>query len=201
MITHVKSVVGGDHRVSMNHEAFGQRSSPENRSVVSVDAEQGVQHLILIRLVSDMAHCFEDSPSGNDSLLGHRTEFRIGDKLSLERTFDELVVRLRIVVRSVVRMTPVVDAVWNRLNELSFTNDRNPSRPQNSQHFRVGDQVGSRFRYENFIGQVFAEMDRRERPDVSRDSNCQQLSFFSGCPHRFHGGSVVRLEVDSAAIL
>ena len=75
MIAEIKGIVGRNHCVSMNHESFGQWTSPENGSVVSVDAEQGVQHCILIRFVSDMPHRFENPPARDDRLLWHRLNF------------------------------------------------------------------------------------------------------------------------------
>ena len=39
MICHVQSVVRGDHRIAVQHEAFGQRTMPQDRAVVAVDAQ------------------------------------------------------------------------------------------------------------------------------------------------------------------
>lgn len=91
---------------------------------------QGVQHRVLIRLVGDVSHGLIDPPARDDGLLGHGAELGIGDELSSEVTAHELVVRLGIVIRSVIRMRPFVDSVGNRFHQLTLANESRRTRPQ-----------------------------------------------------------------------
>ena len=65
-----------------------QLPPPQDRAVVGVDAQQRIQHLVLIRLVGDVPHRLEDAAAGDDRLLGHRAELRHADELRPELAPD-----------------------------------------------------------------------------------------------------------------
>ena len=65
-----------------------------------------------------MSKGLEDAASRGDGYLWHRDIPGIGEELGQVRRLGLLVGRLGIVVRSVIGMSPFVDALWHRLDEL-----------------------------------------------------------------------------------
>ncbi len=63
------------------------------------------------------------APPGGDRHLGHRAEKRLGQELGQIGRPRELVGRLRVVVRAVVRMAPTVDALGQGLDDLAAAHD------------------------------------------------------------------------------
>ena len=78
VIGQVESVGRGDHRVAMDHEALGQRSFPQNRTVVGIGADQRVQHRVLVCLVRNVSEGSKDPAAGRYGDFGHGAELRIG---------------------------------------------------------------------------------------------------------------------------
>jgi hypothetical protein len=50
VVGQVEGIGGGDHRIAVEHEARVQRPCPKDCAVVTVDAHQGVQHGVLVRV-------------------------------------------------------------------------------------------------------------------------------------------------------
>ncbi len=129
VIAQIQRIVGRDHGVAMQHETGRQRSLPQNRSVVGIDAQQRVQHFVLICFVGDVPHRLVNASAGDHRLFRHRAEFRIADELRAETSTHQLVIGLWVVVGTVIRMRPIVDAVGNRFGDRLLANDRDASRP------------------------------------------------------------------------
>ena len=96
----------------------GSGALPEDRAVVAVDAQQRVEHRVLVRLVGDVAERPEHPAAGRHRDLGHGTELRLGQELRQVRRPGQLVGRLRVVVGAVVGVAPGVDPLGGRLDDL-----------------------------------------------------------------------------------
>ena len=129
VVGQVEDLRRGDHRVAMNHEAFGKRPRPEDRAVVSVDAQQRVELLVLVLLVGDMAAGLEDPPAGGDRHFRHRREHRLGHELGQVRGSGEPIGRKGVVVGRVVGVAPCVRAFRHRLDNLPVANMRDAAGP------------------------------------------------------------------------
>ena len=111
-------------RVAVDHEALVQRALPEDRAVVAVDADERVEPAVLVGLVGDVAEGPEHAAAGGHGDLGHGHEHRLAEELRQVRQAGHAVGRLRVVVRPVVGVAPLVGPLGKRLDDLLVAQDR-----------------------------------------------------------------------------
>ena len=141
VIAHEQAGLRRDHGVAVNHEARRKRLSPKNRAVIRANADERVQPLVLISLVSDVTHRLIHPPASDDGLLWHGAEFGDVDELGPEIPFYVSVRRIGVIVRTVIRMAPLIDTFGNWLEQFAIADERLGPRAENAQQLLVGRLV------------------------------------------------------------
>ena len=195
-IAHVERILGGDHGVAVDHESLGEGMPPEDGAIPGIDAEQGVQHVVLVGLVGDVPEGFVKAPSRDDRLLGHGAEFRIGNELRAEPALRGGVGRLGIVVGPVERVRPFVIAGRHGLDggpSVEMGHRPGMDDPQGL-GFRQGlPEGGPR---DQRVGHIVGEMKLRGGTGFRKNSAPQQVRLRRELAQRGDLGGLGRLEID-----
>ncbi|HUU20821.1 MAG TPA: hypothetical protein VMW72_26995 [Sedimentisphaerales bacterium] len=122
----------------MDHESFRQRLFPEHRAVESIERHECVQEGLLAFVPGNMAEGLENAASGGNGQLRRRTIPRVSEELRQVWCSDEAIMRERVVVRTMIRMAPVVHAVGDGLDQLSLPKQRTTLRSQDAKRLCFG---------------------------------------------------------------
>ncbi len=195
MIGQVQQLRRGDDRVAVDHEAFGQRAFPENRTVEAVGADQRVEHRILIRLVGDVPERAKHAAARRYGNLRHGDEQRLGQELRQVGGAGQPVLGLRVVVRTVVGMAPRVDPRWKRFHDFVVADKRFALGMQDTEQFIAAALSGSGRRDQHGAGDVVGQVQAAGVTRVGEDSAAQQAGGFRCLTHRLDLVGPRRLEV------
>ena len=107
----------------MDHESLFQRPLPEDHSIICIHTDQCIEHCILIGFVRNMSKGPENFPTRCNRDLRHRTEHRLGEKLSHIRCTRSLIGGLWIIVGAMIRMAPAIGIGNGRFGDLFFAEE------------------------------------------------------------------------------
>ena len=137
-----------------------------------------------------MPHGFENSPASGNRLFRHWAELGIRQELSSKRASHELVRRLRIVVGTVIGMSPVVVALRFRFDYLLIADVGNRIWSKRPKQFAFGDLSLGRFANQNAVGHVVRQVNNSKRAAVGEYALPEQSSLCSRLAYRVNLAAV-----------
>ncbi len=195
VIGQVQQLRRGDHRVAVDHEAFGQRPLPEDRAVVAVGADQRIEHRVLVGLVGDVPERAKHTSAGRHGDLRHGDEQRLGQELRQVRGAGQLVLGLRVVVRTVVGMAPRVDAGGKRFDDFLVAEQRFALGMQDAEQLAAAALLGRGRRDQHGAGDVVGQVQSACVTRVCKHPAAQQAGGLRRLAHRLDLVRLRRLEV------
>ena len=158
VVGQVERLGGGDHRVPVDHDPRRQGAAPEHRAVVAVDGHQRIEPRLFPLMPRDVPERDEHPSPGRHGRLRRRAVTRHGHELRQIRRAGQAVTRLRVVVRAVVEVAPVVRAGGGGLGPDVSADDALPARPKHTKDLGLR-HVGRIAHGDQAVGDVVGELD------------------------------------------
>ncbi|MHC4629717.1 MAG: hypothetical protein ACYS9C_00440 [Planctomycetota bacterium] len=102
----------------------------------------------------DMSGEEENPTAGKKRLIGHRRKYRIRLETQLPRQSRHLVSRDHVVVRTMVRMAPLIGAGLSGLSDNPSRSDADTAGMQHAQDFFLGRRMVHPRRHPHGVGQI-----------------------------------------------
>ena len=116
VVSDVQNFRRSNYRIAMNHQPRRELFLPKYRTVIAVKCHKRIKKSFLSLLERDMTEHLKNPPARSNRQLRHRCITRVSHKLSQIGRSRNLVLRLRIVVRPIIRMAPVVNTRRHRFD-------------------------------------------------------------------------------------
>ena len=195
IVSVVQDLRCGDHRVSMHHDPRGYVSLPEDGPVVAVEGHQLAQKGFFSLMKGHVAEGLEHASRGGHGDLGQGRIVRFGQELCQIGCLADSIEGLRVVVRTVVGMAPVVYSRRKGFRPYLIADQGLALGPHDPQRFGAGD-LGGAIDGNQGIRQIIRQMHARQVALFDPDASPQKTGGVHAPAQLRHLLRVLQLDVE-----